>query len=130
MSLYLANPALHNRTCAECVLWMYDEKTGQKMIRAGQPLPRGKSPTPCWQCPKGSPTEAHNHELSLKNRLAYGYFVQARAPLGERLPADAITHRVLGHVDRLVRAAEAGRASSSLVESLLVASMSSKGKGR
>ena len=90
---------------------MYDERTGAKLIRGGQPAPRGKSPTPCWQCPKGSPTEAPDHELSLRNRRAYSYYVQARAPLGDRLEADAITHRVFSIIDRLVRASEALQAA-------------------
>ncbi len=38
---------------------------------------------------------------------AYAYFSMARAPLGERLPADGIVHRNHALIDRLVREAEA-----------------------
>ena len=111
---------------------MYDENSGQRIVRGPNKdfVPRGKSPTPCWSCPKGSPAEAPQHELSTRNRLAYRYYLQARAPLGERLPADTITHRVLATIDRLVRASEAGRAASSLAESLLVASVQAKAPGK
>ncbi len=72
---------------------MYDEKTGKRIQRGGRPVPRGKSPTPCWSCPKGSPEQETERTLSGKNWAAWWYYQRAAAPLGERLPADAIVHR-------------------------------------
>jgi len=91
---------------------MYDIKTGQKQTRGGRPIPRpAGTPTPCHQCPKGSPEEAKDRELSDKNARAWWYYRQARAPLGQQLPADAIVHRNHAIIDQVVRDAEEYRAA-------------------
>lgn len=41
-----------NRPCALCVEWVFDEDGLIKRDRKGDPVPRGKAPTPCLKCPK------------------------------------------------------------------------------
>ncbi len=104
----LCHPEVASRSCEDCAKWLYDEKTGRKMERGGQPLARpAGTPTPCWNCPKKSPQEAKLIELSRKNMAAYDYYLMARAPLGGRLPADLTTLRNHAIIEQQVRHAEA-----------------------
>ena len=107
VALILMHPEVANRSCEDCARWLYDEKTGKRLERNNQGLARpAGTPTPCWNCPKKSPQEAKTIELSRKNMTAYDYYSMARAPLGDRLPADAITLRNHAIIDLAVRQAE------------------------
>ena len=51
--------------------WQLLEINGQKQRRYGAP--------PCRLCPKGSPSEAHQHELSQANIAAVSHYLAHRA---------------------------------------------------
>lgn len=60
---------------------MYDEKTGERQkTRLGDPLPRPAiQPPVCRLCPKKSPAEAWQHELSAKNEETWALYQQLKA---------------------------------------------------
>lgn len=64
MRLLVDHPQLASVTCADCQQWLYDLETGKRRQRRGRDAPRGDSPTPCHECPKGSPANAGLYELT------------------------------------------------------------------
>jgi len=105
-------------------------------LRAGQPIPRGKSPTPCAQCPKESPQKEDEHELSEKNHRAVGFYAAERAAggLDPRFRDDALVRETMRIIDTIVRqyeASEQARAMSGSLAGLLSAPrMPVRGGGR
>lgn len=71
--------------CAECVRWLFDKNW--KIVRSlGQPVPRGKSPTPCWKCPKGP--KPFENESTPRTAAAIEYHSLCAADAGLTLPRD------------------------------------------
>lgn len=102
VGLLLSHPALLNQTCDECLKWVFDEKTRQKMQHRGKPVPRGDSPPPCRACPKctgAEPAEAtpeygRQSELSHRNLKALQHFMATKnGGLTEDEKRDAIVRR-------------------------------------
>lgn len=83
-ALWLSHPKLTTRSCDDCIRWMYDETTGERIKQRGDFVPRGKSPTPCHNCPKcpageePTPNTGRKSELSAKNRRALDHFIGTR----------------------------------------------------
>lgn len=92
------------RSCADCRLFLYDEKTGRRAEHAGKPVqrPKGTFP-PCHygpqQCPKGSPEAGR--ELTEQNLSAWQHHAECRA-VGA-FPDDEIVRRNASIIDRVER---------------------------
>ena len=98
MRLLLHHPEVATRSCGDCQKWLYDDKTGERVKRAGRDIPRPKGvPTPCSLCPKRSPEEAPKLELSHKNLLTLQFYYRSKAVefrnLSERWANDPIIQR-------------------------------------
>lgn len=61
--------------------YLYDEDTGERALKAGEPILRHAACPPLCQtrrgCPKGTPEQSN--ELSLRNRKTYQLFKEAQA---------------------------------------------------
>lgn len=120
--LLLTDPRLAARTCDECRAWVYDEKTRERVKRGGRDVARPKNvPTPCHQCPKQSPEQASQHELTAANHRTYETYLEVQATSGASLTGEqrragvllrrlAIVHRVVREVEtqNLLRAVAVG----------------------
>ncbi len=94
----LLHPNVAYRDCSHCLLYLYDEESGQvelKRDRSG-PRERDKSCQPPCQtslgCKKGTPEQSKS--LSEKNWLAYQHYQECRA-VGQ-FPDDATVRRNAG----------------------------------
>ena len=120
MSLLLADPARAVRSCDDCEKWFYDDTTGKRIIRGGEPVPRPAGSAPgCGKCAKcegldygqRNPAEGRKAELSRKNWRALWLYYEQQACGGEvHDPMTrhnfGIIHWLIGSVDRnLQRAA-------------------------
>lgn len=112
----LRHPEVASRSCDECKLWVFDEQ-GKKQISRGKPVPMGKAKPPCRMCPKKSPEEAHQYELSRKNALTVQMYYTTRAMNGTNLSdearQDSRLQSNLAIVDRIIRPHEAEQATSA-----------------
>lgn len=94
VQLLLSHPRVAARDCADCQKYVYDERTGRRVIHANGPVirPVGTQP-PCRiqnvGCPKGSPEQPRT--LTAENRLVFGHFRQCRAT--GAFPDDPIVRR-------------------------------------
>ena len=81
-----------NRSCDDCVKWLYDDETGEVVRRpykVGLPQvrplnPDGSISTPCRMCPKiplDAPARTMNHaiELSRRNEAALQHYLECQA---------------------------------------------------
>lgn len=76
----MSQPALHNLPCSECSKFIYEATNGwAPLMRNGKKVPRGRTLPPCPTCPKKSPAESHEFELSRSNRQAVAHFLRHRA---------------------------------------------------
>jgi hypothetical protein len=113
MELLLFHPGPAAVPCEDC------QKYVHRVDAAGRVLPQrhqhggedwlrpaNVSP-PCGKCPKRSPQEAPQHELSNKNRRTAELYFRVRATFGaclsERMRADALLAANLALVDCVVR---------------------------
>lgn len=66
--------------------------------------------TPCSQCPKKSPAEAHKYQLNERNQQAVRFYRRVRATCGtampERAKEDSVTLAVMEVIDEAMRAYE------------------------
>jgi hypothetical protein len=53
----------------------------------GKPIERS-GPPPCWKCPKKSPEQAHQYELSKGNQELYNLYCKVKATSGSCLTAE------------------------------------------
>lgn len=117
----LRHPEVAARKCDDCKQWMYLEN-GKIHTRGGKPVPRS-GPTPCRTCPKKSPEEAHQYELSVKNKQALQFYYTTRAMSGANLTdemrRDAIIQRNMCLIDQILRPLEAEKATESIIAPLL-----------
>lgn len=93
-------------------------KDGKKELRGGEPVkrPPGAKP-PCRGCPKKSPEQAHEYELSPRNRRLYWYYLRHRATGCE--PMDEVTRERFAIIDPIVRSAENGALAQSIVTGMV-----------
>lgn len=98
MWLRLAHPEVATRSCDDCKIWRYDEKTGQKQTHCGQEIRRFPGEQlPCQMtdelgescCPKISPDS--DVALWPENEEAYEHYLLCKA-VG-RFPEDSIVER-------------------------------------
>ena len=114
MRLLLFHPGAAKIDCRLCQRFIFDHEKGTlKTYRAGpnrekRPCvrPKGMLP-PCDKCPKGSPSEAHEHHLSRKNWQTFEFYQQVRATGGacltDRMRMDRLLMQNLAIVDGLYR---------------------------
>lgn len=119
----LLHPEVAIRDCADCLLHLYDEKTGEVVIgRNKKPRKRDKSClAPCVKdpekgCPKG--TAKNQKSLTAQNQEAYEHYKRCRAV--NRFPDDPIVERNAVIIDSIERAVERKR-DVELRELLLLA---------
>lgn len=100
------NPPLYARSCKVCLQFMFDEKTGKKVMRRGAPMPRSPGSVPCvvGKCDRGHP-DAPN-VLTRANLQAYEHYLECKAT--GTFPDDPIVRRNAAmirmaeeHVERL-----------------------------
>lgn len=89
LMLELTNPRLARRSCEECKIVWYSEKTGLPIIdnHTGKPMARAGDP-PCMSmsgCAKGTPEKQRS--LSRMNRMAFRHFRECEATI---FPDDSI----------------------------------------
>jgi len=120
VKLLLFHSRLAERTCTLCRAWLYDE-AHRPIMRLGRRVSRPPaSPTPCWQCPKQSPTVAAGFERDRAKieRTLESYF-RVRATAGQCLAplggADRLLARHLALVDAIVRRHEQQQLVRSLI---------------
>lgn len=111
----MEHPEVAGRPCEECKRWMYD-RDGKKTLRRGLPVLRPANvPTPCSSCPKKSPAEAPQYELSFKNSQAVNLYYQTRAMsagnLTSRQRFDPLLAKNMALIDRIIRPIEAQQAA-------------------
>jgi len=79
LRMLMAHPEVATRSCDDCKKWLYNPD-GTRAKRGGKDVLRPKgSETPCHECPKKSPEEAHEYELSLKNMKAVQFHSVSKA---------------------------------------------------
>lgn len=120
----LTNPKVSQLSCSECQQWLYDIKTGDPINRGEQKQPRPKgSPTPCFDCPKKSPKEAHLYELTDANLKAANLYYRGRATgwrgFPEWLLSEPLFSRLMALIGRTVKSVE----QEKLVESMALVSL-------
>lgn len=122
LTCLLRHPEVATRSCSDCKTWIYDDKGEIQTTRGKQKMRRpANSKTPCRTCPKKSPEQAHEYELSDKNRKAVDLYFAVRggAELRDDLKHDAILARNMGIIDRIMRQYEQEQAATSVVSPLL-----------
>lgn len=126
MKLLLFHPGAARVSCEDCRTYLYDLEQGErKTYRAGptreeRPYIRPAGvPSPCESCPKKSPEEARQLNLSPKNRKTLWLYLEVRATFAACLTPimrrDRLLRRNLAIVDSVYRdfeRHEAGRASA------------------
>jgi hypothetical protein len=73
------HPEVATRSCEDCKKWLYNSD-GTRSQRGGQDVLR-VTPTPCLTpagCPKKSPEEAKDYELSEKNRTCFQFYLRSK----------------------------------------------------
>ena len=131
--MLLYHPEVATRSCADCKRWVYDDKGEVQKGRDGQPMKRPvNSRTPCRTCPKKSPAEAHQYELSDKNHKAVQLYFSVRGgvELCDDLKHDAIVARNMGIIDRIIRQHEQQQAAQSVLNPLLSYLLSAAAVGK
>lgn len=102
------HPELYHRSCADCLVNIYDEETGRVVKdRSGKPEPRPKGcSAPCRKrgdsCPKGTPEDPVT--LNVRNELAYAQFRRCRVT--GRWPDDPLVEEravILDEIESLCR---------------------------
>ena len=107
----LFRPELARRSCQDCQTWLYDENTGKRLMRRDQPVLRPSTiPTPCAQCPKGSPEKEHETRLTRRNAAVVELYRMVRATSGsiltEEMKRDRRMLKDLALCDDLFRSLE------------------------
>ncbi len=100
--LILLHLQVASRDCNHCLIWQYDEETGEVTKRGGQPIKRPENSSPPCRlrgigCPKGTPE--NQKSLSPKNQRAYQHYIECKA-VG-RFPDDPLVREHAGII-RLV----------------------------
>ncbi len=116
MRLLLFHPGAARIDCRECGKFIYDLETGElktyaatvdgERVKLPQVRPAG-TPTPCNLCPKQSPAQAAEFELSEKNWQTYAFYLQARAVgLTDQERSDPIVRKNFAIIDAATTAWE------------------------
>lgn len=127
----VTNPELATRPCGECKKWVYldsvegqryevDERGGKILTRGGKRVARGSTPPPCHQCPKKSPEQARDYELTERNIRMYEMYLKSQATggmcLGE-LAHDPMVQRDFAIIHNIVTAIRENRMEMALMKS-------------
>lgn len=89
----MLHPEVATRDCKDCLMYVYDEQTGQRAEHRGKPVRRPQGVRPSCDYPNGCPkgTPLHQRSLSQRNQRALDHFFQCRA-VGH-FPKDPIVTR-------------------------------------
>lgn len=91
-------------------------------MRGGKRVERGNTPPPCSQCPKKSPEQAHQYELSERNIKVYEMYLKSQATggmcLGE-LAHDPIVQRDFAIIHQIVTAIQNARFESAIAAKMV-----------
>lgn len=103
------HPQVANRECADCVVHVYDESTGERPLHRGEPIPRPPgTAAPCRLphvgCPRGTPETSR----ALPDQLLRIWLFDRECRAVGRYPPDALVAR---HAV-IIRAAESQADSS------------------
>ena len=123
LACLLRHPEVATRSCGDCKTWQYNAQ-GQIEIHRGKKLRRiGK--TPCHRCPKKSPDQAHEYELSPANQKAVDFYYTTRGMnwtnLTESMRSDPIVQRNMHIIDRLIRPMESESSAETLIAPVFAA---------
>ena len=116
MRLLILHPEVAFRSCTDCQMHVYDEKTGErKTDRSGNPVPRPKGTVaPCRvsasACAKGTPEQSKG--ISDRNWKAWQHYQECRA-VG-MFPDDPIVRRNAAIIRAATDAAERQQQAQSL----------------
>lgn len=96
----LEHPAHAALSCRDCQAWIYDIKTAKPALRKGAKQRRKPGqPTPCGECPKGSP----QNSIKRKNLKTWElYWIARSGGLSEHERTDSILRSNLALVHQLV----------------------------
>lgn len=109
-----AFPQMVTRTCARCVLFMYDDTPGEMgpptMLESGKQMarPEGCDP-PCHQCPKvpyDAPARTREHAIDPPEASYEAVRFYQRCRAVGRFPEDEIVERNAGLIEPIERHAE------------------------
>jgi len=122
LRMLLAHPEVATRSCEDCKKWVYNPD-GSRQQRGGKDVPRHPTvPTPCDSCPKKSPEEAHEYELSLKNMKAVQFHSISKAcgfrNLTPELANDSIIQRNFTIIEGIEEHFERERLAKSIASVL------------
>lgn len=96
-----------------------DERGGKIMTRGGKRVERGTTPPPCHACPKRSPDEAKQFELTDRNIKVYEMYLKSQATggmcLGE-LAHDAEAQRDFAIIHQIVTSIRDSRMEMALMK--------------
>jgi hypothetical protein len=111
---------------------MYDED-GKVSTRLGKPVERPPgSKTPCLKCPKKSPDQAHEYELSQRNIEALIAYRRIRALHGRCLSDEEAQDGMLGKnmaiIDTIIRNHETGDVASAMMNVMALTSLTNQQK--
>lgn len=118
MRLLLFHPGVASLPCEKCIQFVTDLESGEVCTysvtnrETGQreQLPQARPQEtlpPCQRCPKGSPEQAKEMELSTKNWYAFSHYRQAKAVgVTEQERNDPIVRRNFAIIDAAFRAFE------------------------
>ena len=134
--MLLLHPGVAKIDCRDCQRRLYDLETGEpKYYRAGPNRekryydgPKHKPPCATPEdvgggCPKGSPQEAHKHELTEENWRTWELYQQSRATHGQCLTeaerSDVLLPIAFSLLERITSAAERRAAANETAAALL-----------
>ena len=114
LPVLLRHPEVATRSCTDCQTWQYDKNGEIEKARDGGRMKR-IGITPCVTCPKKSPAEAKDYELSQRNHKAVEFYYATRAMRGMNLSEaqkqDALLSRNMARIERIVTDFEAEQAT-------------------
>ena len=121
MKLLLFHPGVAVIDCRDCQKFIYDFATGQRKTYAQGTRDRlrpANTPPPCHKCPKQSPQQSHEHELSAKNWRTLSLYQQVRASRGacltDAMKNDGLLMKNLATIDALFRRWEREQQASAV----------------
>lgn len=98
------------RPCSECKQWVYGDNGEGPVYRLGKKVAR-VGPPPCWSCPKKSPEQAHEFELSKQGFELYNLYRKVKATSGACLTDEQRSSSILAGrlalIDTIVEADKA-----------------------
>lgn len=110
-------------SCKDCQKWVVDLKSERFVLRSGKrQVRRPNQPTPCRNCPKGSPEEARLTTLTAAHWKTLSLYVRCRATFGRSLSEEESKDPILlahfASIDSTWRAFDKTEAARMIADSL------------